>query len=548
MIIIQKQWNILSRIKKVSNYHNIIEYILRLRGVKDIQRFLNPSKKDLIDPFKLSNMKKAVSIILEGIRNNKRFSVFYDAADCDGLCAGTLMMKYLSNYTDNLQYLFVQGKKHGLKFLDLNNIIATTDILIVVDSSSEDYEQHKYLTEHGVEVVIFDHHEAKPSNWACIVNSQFDNYENSQLSGAGTTWKGCLAIDMITGNEYAEDYIDLACVGIIGDVMDLSESYPENRYIAKYGFDNLKNTALKTIIGNYDFNGTSVMYSIAPLLNSCARTGNNELAVKFLLEDDHRICKQYLSQIKELKKQQDKEVANIVNNLEFQIRNNGYDKNKVIVGFVESNEFAGLIGNKVSNKYQKPAIILHQPTEESEELKGSLRSFGLDNFKDIVNSTGLAKAFGHQGAAGVFLNKNNFNSFVVRLNELLKDVEFTLTQEADIVLNPEQITFELIDELEKVNRIVGHNFKPIQIVMEKVEPENAIIMQGKHTKFTFQDIEFIKWNDLELYEQLKVDPRMYVSLDVMGTLSSNFFRGKKTKQMILSDYKDIEIGLDFLRD
>ena len=62
------------------------------------------------------------------------------------------------------------------------------------------------------------------------------NYPNKTLSGAGVVYKFCKYFDMKYGYNYADDFLDLAAVGIIGDVMELNDI--ETRYIVKNGAEN----------------------------------------------------------------------------------------------------------------------------------------------------------------------------------------------------------------------------------------------------------------------------------------------------------------------
>lgn len=538
-----KEWNITN---KNPDLDNIIDEILENRGIQNISHFLNPNPSDLIPMNQLMNMDKSVEIITKGLKDGKWFTVFYDSADTDGVCAGTMMRKYLSQFTDKVSYIFASGKKHGLQHIDLDLIIETTDILIVVDSSTGDHKQQNYLVEHNVEVVIYDHH-AEPNNPnVCIVNSQFSEYPNPQLSGSGVTWKGCLALDKALGTNYALNYIDLAAIGILADVSSVCEEFMENRLIVNLGLHHLKNTAVKMIIGTYEFNSTSVLFSIAPLINGAARMSKNQIVIDFMMEEDKKKAKILFEQLKEIKENQNILVKIASNNLDKQIETQDYINNKVVYGFVDGGEFAGLIATKMCEKYGRPAIVLHTPKEGDIQYRGSIRAVGISNFKSIINETGFGKAMGHESAAGIFIPVENFELLLAKLNEILKDVEFKTEETIDIQLNPGDITPKLIEQMEKINRLTGKDFKPITVFIKGIEVKSVSNMQLKHTKFESEGLEFIKWNST-LYEDLKCSDGIYKTLDVFGSLSISNFRGKKSKQMIISDVRNIEENLSFFR-
>ena len=526
--------------------HDILSDILKSRNIKDIQHFLNPVEFDLIDPFELKNMKKSVDIILNGIKEQKRFGVFYDAADCDGLCAGQIMRSYLLNYISYIEIFFLEGKQHGIDHLNLDDVISKVDILIIVDSSSDNFKEQQYLKDNGVEVIIYDHHPSEEKDIVTVVNCKHGSYLNPELSGGAVTWKACMAIDITTGQEYSIETQDLAGISILADVCNIGEDYPENRYIVKQALGNLENPAIRTIIGKYDFTSTSVLFSIAPIINAAARTSNNKLVIDFLNESNPVRLAEYLRILKEFKEKQDESVENSTNNLEFQIRSLDLKKSKVIYGFTDSNEFAGLIGSKLCNKYNRPAIILHEPKDGDDEYKGSMRGYGVDDFKAIIHKSGKARCFGHVNAAGIRIKVSDFDELIKRLNNLLKDTEFIVKEEADVILKPSDITPKLIEKITEVNKISGHGFKPIAVVIENLEPDGCVLMQNKHSKFVVEGIECIKWNDSNLAKELQPEEDCSVSVDVLGTLQLSNFAGKKSKQIIIQDYK-VKQELDFLK-
>jgi single-stranded-DNA-specific exonuclease len=61
-----------------------------------------------------------------------------------------------------------------------------TKLVILPDSSSNDYEYHKELKNRGVNIIVLDHHEADHiSEDAIIINNQLSDYPNKQMSGVG---------------------------------------------------------------------------------------------------------------------------------------------------------------------------------------------------------------------------------------------------------------------------------------------------------------------------------------------------------------------------
>ena len=90
---------------------SILEKIAKIRGIENIDRFLNPTKDELHDPYLIKNIEKASKKILEYVKSGKRIVLSYDA-DADGLTSTTIMYRYLKNYTDNVDYIYNE-RNHG---------------------------------------------------------------------------------------------------------------------------------------------------------------------------------------------------------------------------------------------------------------------------------------------------------------------------------------------------------------------------------------------------------------------------------------------------
>ena len=96
----------------------IIDIILENRGIKDVDHFLNPKEEDLLPLNSLHKIDEARQIVEKGIDSDKSFGIFFDV-DLDGVSSGTIMTRYLRNYTDRVSSYINTGKAHGLIEQDL---------------------------------------------------------------------------------------------------------------------------------------------------------------------------------------------------------------------------------------------------------------------------------------------------------------------------------------------------------------------------------------------------------------------------------------------
>lgn len=538
MRIIEKVWNVgfngigMDAISLTSE-------ILHRRGIKNIDKFLNPSKEDIIPYNKFKNIDNAAQIVINGLKHNKKFKVFFDI-DNDGISSGSIMYRYLLNFTNNLDWTINIGKKHGLQEEMMSNYI-DTDILIIVDSLNSNMKLYRELIDRNIQIIVLDHHipnreiDSKAIN---LVSSAVD-YPNSQLSGSGVVWKFCMYLDTILNTKYASQYIDLAACGIISDMCDVSQNSLENRFICDQGFKRINNIGLKKINGNYAFDSTAVSFGVAPLINAACREFQNKDAARIFITDDVKQVRDNISKLKKCKEKQNFTIAHIMPNVIKQAQ--GQSNNKFLVVKISDNyELAGLLGNKLIAAYQRPVLVIHQ---DGEDWRGSGRGVGVKNFKAIVNKTGLCKSAGHENAFGIEISQSKFNEFIDKLSDILTPISFKSIINADVKLSPLDITGDTIHKMKSINRITGTGFEPISVMIDGIQGYKIFTMSnGKHLKIEYDDIDFIKWNfagDIDTFNNILYNP----ILSFIGTLDENHFRGMTHKQMIVNDYK-IKNGME----
>lgn len=515
----------------------IVDIILEKRGIKDIEHFLNPQTDDLLPLDSLTRIDEARQIVEDGIDNNKSFAVFWDT-DTDGVSSGTIMTRYLKHYTDRVSSYINVGKAHGLIGQDLEKF-NDVDILIIVDSLDKDTSQYEELHNRGVQIIILDHHAIDSSvdydKYVTLVSSQ-RNYNNPHLSGAGVVWKFCKYLDEYFMNDYADEYVDLAACGILADVCDVSEDSKENRYIVSEGLKNLKNPAVKKIIGSYEFNSKAILFSVAPLINACCRIGRNNIAMQLFLSDENKEVLALKKQLEECKEIQTNELERILPSVyeDFDSQNG-----KVLYTFIDTEYgIGGVIGNKCLEIYNRPMFVLK---DCGDKYCGSMRSVGYGDFMALCNNTELAVLHGHEQASGIEIEKDKFEEFIGMVNEQLSKMEQTTSDkiEVDCEINIEDMTRTLVDKIKEINKISGAGFKPITFKVVNINEYGiGSFKQGKHLVITPSDyIQLIEWNTKADYEALEDNALMNDPIEVVGELDSGFFARKFMLKVIISDLK-----------
>lgn len=596
----------------VNDTSNVIKEVLKNRGINDWKTYLDLDERVLIPYANLQNINKAVEIFLNAIENRNPISILVDS-DPDGFCSTAMMYLYIKRLDANYPVHYIMHKKaktHGLG--DDIEIPEDTKLLIIPDAGTNDVEECKLLVEKGIQIIILDHHEQERENpWAIIVNNQISNkYSNKDLCGAGVVYKFLQAVDSENWNEYADDYLDLCALANISDVMDMRSL--ETRYLTNVGLENVKNKCFQALIQaqEYSMNGEiniyNIQWSITPILNGMIRIGSYEekelLFRAFIEQEEHfeykkratkdkpaeiiqesifdraaRLCKNAKSRQDKMREKSTELISEMV-----KIESS---ENKVIIEDVTEvldNGLTGVVAIKIAERFNKPCILLKKHKTNDSKVKvgikndeknnksyilikkdevnndkivygGSGRNIDnspIENFKDIVNSTGVINAQGHANAFGIVdMPIEDKENAIHALNDRLKNVIYDSTYNVDFILSYHEITIPFIYQFEIFKKISAQGIGDPLIAIENIcIGRNEIDVFGKNEdtiSFIINDIKYIQFKCKEgmlLYDwvQNAWDDEECVTLNLVGKPSINEYNGIRTPQIIIEDVNIIQ--------
>lgn len=536
MMTSKKNYKVLNDCRQMYE-DEVFEVILKQRGIADPEHFFNPTEDDLFPLDNLYRIDEAFYRLDKAIKEDEKIAILFDT-DLDGTASGAIITRYLRNFTNNIETYIDEGKQHGLIGQDIEKFF-DVDLLIVVDSLDKNELQYKKLYENKTDVIILDHHAIKESvpydDYSILVSSQ-RKYSNPQLSGAGVTWKFCKYMDEQYLTGYADELVDLAACGLVGDMMDMTVM--ENRYIVSKGLSKINNPAIKKIVGGFEFNSTAISFSVAPIINASNRIGKNDIAMKAFIEDDNKTLLKYMRELKKCRVLQNEEVDRIlpeaINSCEEQ-----KDK-KMIVVFIDTDYgISGLLGNKLLERYQRPILILK---DCGDTYKGSMRATGVADFRKICNESGLAKADGHELASGIEIKKELLNEFTIYIEETLPELKDDSTTNIDIQLDISDITRKMVDLIKSFDRISGTNFPSVKVYIDNIyDYEIGNMSDYKHLTIKPNDyLLIIKWNYNGSFEEMEDHSLVNDELRVVGTIDSGFLGRKFVLKIICDEIEEVE--------
>jgi single-stranded-DNA-specific exonuclease len=561
-------------------FDDVLEKLGKINGIENVEEFLNPGPECLHDPYTLLNIEQASNTILSAIQKGHKIGVSIDV-DSDGVTSGVIILRYLRDVVplDKLYYIHAErADGHGIE-KHIDKVHEDTNLLIIVDSSSNSVDACKTLFDKGISVVILDHHPVEVENpYAIVVNPQNPNdpYENKNLSGVGVCYKVLQVMDDNLNLGVVNNFLDLVATGLVTDVMSMREM--ENRYLVGKGLRNIANPGLLALLKvnkvNFkNLNSQTIGFTIGPNLNGAARMGNIGLAIDLLLEDDPLKCGKLAKEIKQLNEKRKEIEAEIYERLLPSVKND--DKILVLLDDEIDKSFNGLVATKFANKFQRPAIVLQ---DRGKWISGSYRGYKdfdmksfLKDFKehmeaDLLLSDDMEYGFvrGHDQAGGFEIHKADVNSFRNYANNKLKDVEFESGIEYDLEIGIDDITDDFMRQVERFSFITGKDFETPKFAIRglRVMKRDVIGSKNDTVKMTVGDGDFVcikfrtdssfakefEPTDSGISNPFSDDPedtiKIYHTIDVVGSLSINrFYHGGfkawiETHQCFIDDIKE----------
>lgn len=501
--------------------------IMGSRGVEDIDGFLHPSMSNLCDAHSFEFIDKGCSIVKSAMENDKSILIYADV-DTDGIMSATIMYKYLERLVDDIGVTINETKSHGID----DGLKTGADLIVVVDSINDKPDKYLELLNEGKEIIVLDHHIPNQEvldikDKICLISSAV-NYPNKDLSGAGVCWRFCKYLDEVFGTDYADNLIDLAAVGLIGDVCSMKSI--ENRAICYKAFKGgVKDFSLQLILQDKEFNSENISFSISPFINSAIRLGHNaDILGMFIsnLIEDKRWLYNKLSKLKD-------EQREIVNEFVSNIDESSQKDNSTYIFYNDKYDgFNGLFASNLADKFNKPVFV---GKVENNEFHGSMRCPYNIDFRWLLNYSGLAECNGHEKSAGVSFAMADVDKLIRFLNLSIQEEDKRVVEEADILIDDYQLVDKLVDDIEEINYISGEEFKPIAVKIEELRGFQIAWLKDIHLKLLKDNKEFIKWRAKDSVNITEKD-----SVDIIGTPSFDYFRGKKKIQFIIKDLKHSE--------
>ena len=432
--------------------HPLLKKIYSHRGVESVNE-LKLELNGLLPFTDLSNIELAVSILIDALAQRSRIMIVGDF-DSDGATSTTLAIKALKAMgAADVLYLVPNRFEYGYGLTPGIVSLAAKqkpDLIITVDNGISSIEGVKAATEHGIKVLITDHHLAGDSlpAAAAIVNPNLpgDKFASKNLAGVGVIFYVMLAlrshlreINWFAEKSIAEPnmglFLDLVALGTVADVVPLDYN---NRILVRQGLRVIKSDkvspgikALLTVARRplEYISASDLGFAVGPRLNAAGRLDDMSIGIECLLTDNGFDANRYAEMLEHLNKER--------RSIENEMKQQAFiELNKLKLGtekdlppalcLHDENWHQGVIGilaSRVKDAYHRP-VIAFAPVNKT-EIKGSARSIQGLHIRDVLDIVAkrapevMDKFGGHAMAAGLSLRKENYEQFVKIFTEVV---------------------------------------------------------------------------------------------------------------------------------
>ena len=422
----------------------ILARIITNRGIigeKNIHEYLFGTINNLYSPYLMKDMEKGINILVNGINENKKIRVVQDY-DVDGCMSGYILVTALKRCGADADYDVPDRKSEGYGINEriIRNAKADgVDILLTCDNGIAAINEVKFAKQLGLTVIVSDHHEVQyehtenglnyiiPEADAVIDIKRPDcDYPFKQLCGAGIAYKIAECLYEKFGIAKGELYklMQFAAVATVCDIVDLTG---ENRIITREGMkilDKTENFGMRALLDRCLKPGEKISvgrigFFIGPVINAGGRMSTSILAMRLFFSKSRDEAENILDELITYNNERKKATEDAVGKIVSELGDDAENSNVIIKYIPDCHEsVAGIAAGRVKDIYHRPVIVLTDSCDEN-SIKGSARSVeGFDIFERIMTCRDLLSRFGgHPMAAGLTLEKKNFDEFVRRMNE-----------------------------------------------------------------------------------------------------------------------------------
>lgn len=544
--------------------------ILVNRGVSgpaEAERFLSGTLRDLSVPFRMKDLEKGASRIVEaGLRNEP--VLIYADYDVDGATGAAVLCLFLREAFPGLRVRIHQNHRvhdgYGLRTEHLR--AAAQDgfrLVVTVDCGITDGEAIQTAAESGMEVIVTDHHtpgDRLPSAFAVLDPKRRDcSFPEKELAGVGVVFLLVCGIRRILretkgfpgglGEPNLRRYLDLVALGTVADMVPLRG---DNRLFVKAGIEEIRSgprpgiRALLSVAG-VDFGHvteTDLGFRVGPRLNAAGRVGEALRGSELLVTEDPGVADRIARELHADNTRRQREEERMLREAEEALREAWPSRVPPAIVLADPGWHLGILGivaSKLAERYIRPTAML---TLEDGEAKGSLRSAeGFPLLEALSELSPLLSRYGgHAYAAGVALPVDHLETFREGMERIAdryaKSRERPSCVEVDVELPLREVSSGLLGEFDRLRPFGIGNEEPLLVSRNLwVERKRPFGGSGQHLRIDLS--EGTSRYEAVYFHAAPTTPEVGQQVDLLFTPQWSFFRGIRSIRLLVRGMKPV---------
>jgi single-stranded-DNA-specific exonuclease len=549
----------------------MISHLLYCRGYRTAEAIRGFYTQGTIshDPFLLPDMREAAERIADAVARGERVAVYGDF-DCDGITSTAVLVFTLRALgIDPIVHIPDREDGHGLHPEALAALSdAGVTLIVTADCGITAMEEVSVARGMGMDVVVTDHHEARPDGSLpdCLtVNPRRldSEYPYPFLCGVGVAYKLIQALTKyVDGMADPAELLDLVALGTIADVVPLLD---ENRSLVIEGLKQLRDTQRPGLLALFEAAGvkrsridpTAIGFYLAPRINAANRMATPQKAYELITSTDLDAAMELAIELSAhnqrrqlLVAEKFEEIAEQLGDpatIATQVQDGERAPLLVVVGDWPAG-ISGLLASKLVDTYGLPAFVgADSGTGIVSVSARSVPSVAIDELLERCEAAlpgGLFLGYGGHARAGGF--RVGQDSLAVA-HEILQDqgrktiqvdqIGAVMVIDAEISLR--QVTFEAAKRV-RVLAPFGMGFpEPLFLARGVTVRRTSAMGDGRHCRVALQQdgawVEGVCFNAPDM-----VDLSPGTRLDVVFHLQLDEWQGMSKLQLAIKDWRVID--------
>lgn len=534
--------------------------VLARAGVapQEAERYLSPALRDLLpDPRSLRDMQAAAQRFLAAVDAGERIAIFADY-DVDGGASAALLICWLRGMGREAT-LYVPDRiaeGYGPNAPAMAALARDHDLVVCVDCGTVSHEP--IAAAKGADVVVLDHHlggETLPPALAVVnPNRQDESGDLGHLCAAGVVF-----LLLVEANRQLREsarqgpdlmaMLDLVALATVADVAPL---VGVNRAFVRQGLRVMaqrERVGLRALADLARLEAAPSAYHLGfvlgPRVNAGGRIGAADLGARLLACDDPSEAEALAARLDALNtERREIEMAVRMAALAQAEERAGAEPLAWAAGEGWHPGVIGIAASRLKEAFDRPAIVIGF---DGDEGKGSGRSVsGVDlgaAVQRLVREGLLLKGGGHRMAAGLTVARDQLESAMARLSELLAQQGASAARSKrlrlEAVLMPGAVSTALVEQLEAAGPF-GASAPAPRFAFPNMRIQSVRRMGESHMRLRFGEtggasLDAVAFGAFDSALGDFVAAAQGQSLHLAGRIEINDWAGRRSVQFRLED-------------